>query len=99
MSQATQGAPAPQPAAPPATAVVGTPAPTPAAPGTGRATAYESLGTSREDDVARPTAARRDRGLPALRGRHRPAARTVVAGQPHRRRRHRAADPGAGHQD
>ena len=57
MSQATQGAPAPQPAAPPTAAVVGTPAPTPAAPGTGRATAYESLGTSREDDVARRQAA------------------------------------------
>src|SRR6478752_5294878 len=67
MSQATQGAPAPQPAAPPTTAVVGTPAPTPAAPGTGRATAYESLGTSREDDVARRQAAQVPRTLTRLR--------------------------------
>jgi hypothetical protein len=50
-------------------------------------------------DDPHPTAARRDRGVPALRRRHRPAARAVVAGQPHRRRRHRAADPRAGHQD
>ena len=67
MSQATQGAPAPQPAAPPTAAVVGTPAPTPAAPGTGRATAYESLGTSREDDVARRQAAQVPTTLTRLR--------------------------------
>ena len=67
MSQATQGAPAPQPAAPPTAAVVGTPAPTPAAPGTGRATAYESLGTSREDDVARRQAAQIPTTLTRLR--------------------------------
>jgi hypothetical protein len=66
MSQATPASQAQ--AAPPAgspsagtpadvTALVGTPAPTPSAPGTGSATAYTTLGTSSEDDVARRQAA------------------------------------------
>ena len=81
MSQATQGAPAPQPAAPPTAAVVGTPAPTPAAPGTGRATAYESLGTSREDDVARRQAAQVPTTLTRLRLGARAGAAAVSRGR------------------